>query len=60
MTKDVCREETSMFAALSGCNYNAEILFVGIEPKFIVCHPARDITETVIKIFKGNISVCCR
>jgi len=47
MTKDVRREEMSKFAVLSGCNYNDEISFVGIEPKFIVCHPARDITETV-------------
>ena len=60
MTKDVRREETNTFAALSGCTYNDEICFVGIEPKFIVCHPARDIAETVTKLFKGKISVCCR
>ena len=60
MTKDVHREETSKFAALSGCTYNGEIRFVSIEPKFIVCHPARDITEPVSKLFKGKISVCFR
>jgi len=60
MTKDVRREEMSKFAALSGCTYNDEICFVGIEPKFIIFHPARDITETVTKLFKGNISICCR
>jgi len=53
-------EEISKFAALSGCTYNDEICFVGIEPKFIVCHPARDNTETVTTLFKGKISVCCR
>jgi len=47
-------------AALSGYTYNDEICFIGIEPKFIVCHPARDITETVTKLFKGKISVCRR
>ena len=47
MTKDARTEETSKFAALSGCTYNDEICFVGIELNFIVCHPARDITETV-------------
>ena len=31
MTEDACREETSKFAALSGCTYNDEISFVGIE-----------------------------
>jgi len=46
----------SKFAALSGCTYNDEICFVDIEPKFGVCHPARDITETVTKLFKGKIS----
>jgi len=60
MTKDIRREEMSTFAALSGCTYNDEICFVGIELKFIVCHPARDITETVTKLFKGKISVCYR
>ena len=60
MTNDVHREETSKSAALSGCTYNDEICFVRTEPKFIVCHPARDITETVTKLFKGKISVCCR
>jgi len=54
LTKDVRREETSKFAALSG-----EICFVGIEPTFIVCHTARDNTETVNKLFKGKISVGC-
>ena len=47
MIKDGCRGEMSKFAALSGCTYCNEICFVCIEPKFIVCHPARDITETV-------------
>jgi len=60
MTKNGHREEMSKFAALSGCTYNDEISFAGIEPKFIVCHPARDITETVTKLFKGKLSVCCR
>jgi len=60
MTKDVRREEMSKFAALSGCTYNDEICFIGIKPKFIVCHLPRDITETVTKFFKGKISVCCR
>jgi len=41
MTKVVCREEMSNFAVLSRCTYNDEICFVGIDPKFIVCHPAR-------------------
>ena len=60
MTKDVRREEMSKFAALSGCTYNDENCYVGIEPKCIVCHPARDITETVNELFKGKISVGCR
>ena len=60
VTKDVHREEMSKFAALSRCTYNNEICFVGIEPKFIVCHPARGITATVTKLFKGKISVCRR
>ena len=60
MTKDVPREETSKFAALSGCTYNNEICFVGIEPKYIVYDPARDITEAVSKLFNGTINVCCR
>ena len=47
MTKGVSREEMSKFSALSGCTYNDEICFVGIEPKFLVCHPAIYITETV-------------
>ena len=47
MIKDGRQEETCKFAALSGCTYNNEICFVCIEPKSIVCHPARDITETV-------------
>ena len=47
MIKDVRREEMGKFAALSGCTYNYEISFV-------------DIIETVTKLFKGNISVCCR
>ena len=60
MTKDVRTEEMSKFPELYGCTYNDEIRFVVIEPKFIVCHPARDITETVTKLFKGKCSVCCR
>ena len=44
MIKGGRREETSKFAALSGCTYND----IGL--KYIVCHPARDITETVIVI----------
>jgi len=60
MIKDVRREETSTFAALSGCTYNDEICFVGIGPKFIVCPPARDFTQTVTKLFKEEINVCCR
>jgi len=47
MIKDECREETSKFAALFGRAYNDEICFVSIEPKFIVCHPVRNITKTV-------------
>ena len=47
MIKDGRREETSELTALSGCTYNDDICFVGIEPKSIVCHLARDITETV-------------
>ena len=47
----------SKFAALSGCTYNDEIYFVGIEPKFIVCHPARDITKRVTKLCNRKISV---
>jgi len=34
--------------------YCEQICFVGIEPKFIVCHPARDFPETVTKLFKGD------
>ena len=45
MTKDVRREEKNKFAALSGCIYNDEICFIGIEPTFVVCHLTRDITE---------------
>jgi len=60
MIKDVRREEMSKFSALSGCTYNDEICFVGIEPKLMFCHPARDITETVTKLFKGMISIYCR
>jgi len=60
MTKDVRREEINKVPALSACAYNDEICFVDIEPKFIVCHPARDITETATKLFKGKISVCRR
>ena len=52
MIKDVRREETSKFPALFGCTCNDEICFVGIEPKFIVCHLARDITETVTKLLR--------
>ena len=58
MSKDIRREETTNFASLSGCNYNNEICFVRIDPKSIVCHPARDTTETVTKLFKGKLSVC--
>ena len=47
MTKDVRREEINKVPALSACAYNDEICFVDIEPKFIVCHPARDITKTI-------------
>ena len=47
MIKDGRREEMSKFSALSGCTYNDEIWFVRIDPKSIVCHPARDISETV-------------
>jgi len=35
------------FAALSGCTYNDEICFIGVELMSIVCLPSRDITETV-------------
>jgi len=52
MTKDVRMEEITKFAALSGCTYNDAIFFVDIEPKFMVCQPARDITETVTKLLK--------
>ena len=45
-------EETNKFAAFSRYTYNDEICFDGIEHRFIVCHPARDITETVTKLFK--------
>jgi len=44
MTKDVRREEISKFSALSGCTYNDEICFVGIEPQFIVCPIQPDIS----------------
>ena len=54
MTEDVRREETSKFAALSECTFNNEIGFIRIEPKSIVCHPARDITETVTQLFEGR------
>ena len=60
MIKDGCREEMSKCPGLSGCSYNDEICFVGIDPKFTVCHPAWDITEAVTKLFKGKINVCCR
>ena len=45
MTRGGSKKETRKFSGLSGCIYNDEICFVGIE--FIVCYPARDITETV-------------
>jgi len=35
MVKDGRREETSTFAALSGCTYNGEVCFFRIEPKFV-------------------------
>ena len=60
MIKDVRIEETSTFAVLSGCTYNDEMCLVGNDSKSIVCYPARDITEAVIKLFKGKICVCCR
>jgi len=60
MTTDFRRKEMSKFAALSGCTYNDELCFVGIEPEFIVCHPARGITVTVTILFRGNISVGSR
>jgi len=60
VTKDIRREETIKFAALSGYTYNNEISFVGIDSKFIVYDGASDITETVTNLFKGNISVCSR
>jgi len=41
-------KETNKFAALSGCINDNQICFVCIEDKSIVCHPARDITETAI------------
>jgi len=47
MTKDIRTEETSKFAALSGCTYNDEICFVCIDPKTIVYNPVRDITQIV-------------
>jgi len=43
--KDGYRGEMSKSATLYGCTYNNEICLVCIEP--IVCHPAKDITETV-------------
>ena len=36
MTKDARRRKPSKFSVLSGCTYNNEIRFVGIEPKFII------------------------
>jgi len=39
MTKDYHKEERSKFTQLSECTSNDEIWFVGIEPKYIVCHP---------------------
>jgi len=36
MIKDGHREETSNFAALSGCTFNNEVCFVSIEPKSVV------------------------
>jgi len=36
ITKDVRTEEMSKFAALSGCTYNDEICFAGIEPKSLL------------------------
>jgi len=55
MTQYIRREEMSKFAAFSQSTYNDEICI-----EFIVCHPARDITETVTKLFKGKISVYLR
>ena len=51
MIKDGHREETIKFAALYRFTYNNEICFVHIEPKSIVSHPARDITDTVTQLF---------
>ena len=50
MIKNGCMEEMSRFAMSSGCTYNDEILFVAIEPKSIVCYPARYITRTITKV----------
>jgi len=47
MTKDGRREETITFTAYYGCTNNYEICFVVIEPTFIACHLAGDVTETV-------------
>jgi len=55
MTKDVRREEICKLAALSECTYNIKIYFVGIKSKSVVCHPARNITETVTQIRVGYI-----
>jgi len=43
MTKDVCRDEMSKFAALSGCTYNGEICFVGNE---FVIQPAISLRQS--------------
>ena len=58
MTKDVRREEMSKVDALFRCDNNNEICFVGIEPKFIVCHPARYITETVPNLLRKDLCFC--
>jgi len=57
MITDVRREEMSKFAALSGCTIKNKICFLCIEPKSIVCHPARDITQSRSCVRERSASV---
>ena len=55
MTNDVCREEMSKFAALSGCTYNNGICFVGIEPKCII-EPEISLRQSTHCLRKRSVS----
>jgi len=48
----------SKFAALSGCTYNEEICFVGIEPKFLfVTQPEISLRQSLSCLREISVSV---